>query len=200
MRWDDLFDDLESQIEHERGFGDVDLRAEEERLRLGRLSVRDRLMALSEAHGKRSRYSVPIALVTGETLALRPETFGKDWVGGELGGRGPRSAYGLLPLASIAGITLQRDAFGESIAPSAGQGEGPRLVDRIGIAFVLRDLCRRRRAVEVQTVAGGLHGTIDRVGRDHLDLAVHERGVPRRDELVDHVRVVSFSALVVVRL
>ncbi len=43
MRWDNLFDDLESQLEQELGAEDVDLLAEEERLRLGRLALRDRL-------------------------------------------------------------------------------------------------------------------------------------------------------------
>lgn len=47
MRWDDLFDDLESQLEQELGAEDVDLLAEEERLRLGRLTLRDRLLAMT---------------------------------------------------------------------------------------------------------------------------------------------------------
>jgi len=46
MRWDNLFDDLESQLELELGAEDLDLVAEEERLRLGRLALRDRLVAL----------------------------------------------------------------------------------------------------------------------------------------------------------
>ena len=42
MRWDNLFDDLESQLEQELDAEDIDLLAEEERLRLGRLGLRDR--------------------------------------------------------------------------------------------------------------------------------------------------------------
>ena len=45
MRWDKLFDDLESQLEREITAEELDLDAEEERLRLGRLSVRERLVA-----------------------------------------------------------------------------------------------------------------------------------------------------------
>ena len=37
MRWESLFDDMESQLEQELGAEDEQLRAEEERLRLGRL-------------------------------------------------------------------------------------------------------------------------------------------------------------------
>jgi hypothetical protein len=44
-----------------------------------------------------------------------------------------------------------------------------------------------------------LHGTIDRVGRDHLDIAVHERGVMRRETAVTEYRIVPFSSLVLVR-
>ena len=58
MRWDSLFDDLESQLERERTAEELDLEAEEERLRLGRLAVRDRLLALARAPGER-----PVRLV-----------------------------------------------------------------------------------------------------------------------------------------
>jgi hypothetical protein len=60
---------------------------------------------------------------------------------------------------------------------------------------VLRDLCRRRVAAEVHTTAGVRTGTIDRVGRDHLDLAVHERGEPRRHRNVADVLLLPFSAV-----
>ena len=43
VRWDNLFDDLEGQLENELNAEDLELRAEEERLRLGRLALRQRL-------------------------------------------------------------------------------------------------------------------------------------------------------------
>ena len=49
MRWDNLFDDLESQLEQELTAEEVDLQAEEERLRLARLGIRDRLRSLAHA-------------------------------------------------------------------------------------------------------------------------------------------------------
>ena len=48
--------------------------------------------------------------------------------------------------------------------------------------------------------SGEVHGTIDRVGRDHVDLAVHDRGEPRREGAVREVRIVPLAALLLVRL
>lgn len=64
MRWDDLFDDLESQLEREMTAEELDLEAEEERLRLGRLSVRDRLVALHESQ-RDAEYRLDVTLVAG---------------------------------------------------------------------------------------------------------------------------------------
>ena len=49
MRWDLLFDDLESQLDQEQRDEERALALEEERLRLARLTLRDRLTALSRA-------------------------------------------------------------------------------------------------------------------------------------------------------
>ena len=47
MRWDNLFDDLEAQLEYEADAERDELLAEDERLRLGRLSLRDRLSSIA---------------------------------------------------------------------------------------------------------------------------------------------------------
>ena len=73
------------------------------------------------------------------------------------------------------------------------------LSERLGLAFVLRDLCRRRRAVEVTAHGAVFHGTIDRVARDHLDVALHEPGTPRRASTVTEVRVIALAAIDLVR-
>ena len=51
MRWDLLFDDLESQLDHEQREEERALALEEERLRLGRLTLRDRLAAMAKEAG-----------------------------------------------------------------------------------------------------------------------------------------------------
>lgn len=197
MRWDNLFDDLEGQLEQELGAEETDLRAEEERLRLGRLTVRDRLLAVN--HGEEPA-PVRVMLTDGSALDLRPRTFGRDWISGDVVDQSARQAQFILPLDAIAGLLLTRVQVNTSLedAPSGESERG--LSRRLGLAFVLRDLCRRRQFVELVMSDGVIGGTIDRVGRDHLDLAVHEAGTARRESMVSHYRIVPFARLILVRL
>ena len=197
MRWDNLFDDLESQLEQELGAEETDLRAEEERLRLGRLTLRDRLLVLSvSAHAA----PVRVSLTDGSTLDLSPRTFGRDWISGDVVDHSSRRAQFILPLDAIASLRLTRAQVSDSLEDTATPENERGLSRRLGLAFVLRDLCRRRHAVELVLDDGLVGGTIDRVGRDHLDLAVHEAGTARRESMVSHYRVVPFSRVLFVRL
>ena len=197
MRWDNLFDDLEGQLEQELGAEETDLRAEEERLRLGRRTLRDRLLALNH---REDPVPVRVMLTDGSALELRPRTFGRDWILGDVVDQSARDVQFILPLDAIAGLLLTRVQVSDSL-DDASSAEGERgLSRRLGLAFVLRDLCRRRQSVELVMSDGVTRGTIDRVGRDHLDLAVHEAGTARRESLVSHYRVVPFARLLLVRL
>lgn len=198
MRWNNLFDDLESQLEHELGAEEVDLKGEEERLRLGRLTLRDRLMSIYAA-GTEGTGAVRLSLCDGTILRLQPLAFGKDWMSATVLDESRRRAQVVVPIWAIGSITLDREQIGSSlVAPQPEQQRG--LAARLSLAFVLRDLCRRRRAIELLLTGGVVHGTIDRVGRDHCDLAVHEVGVPRRDADVVQYRVVPFNQLLLVRM
>jgi hypothetical protein len=212
MRWDNLFDDLESQLEHELGVEDLELRVEEERLRLGRLSLRDRLRAASGVDAGRHR-AIRLWLVDGSTMLLRPMTFGRDWLSGDLvadeydrAGSQVASARALVPLDAIASVGLDDEQLVESLQAepdvdaSRTPEESPRLIDRLGLAFALRDLARRRSALTVTSRSGTLHGTIDRVARDHFDLALHDPGAPRRQSNVRGTRIVPMAALILVRV
>jgi hypothetical protein len=188
MRWDSLFDDLESQLERERTAEELDIEAEEERLRLGRLSMRDRLFALTLAPGNRT---IRIGLTGGIRLAVRPQSLGRDWLSAVLAdGR-----QCIVPLAAIATVSLGRAEVSASLAAMTQDT----VSGRLGLPFVLRDLCRRRRQVELTTLDGVLVGTIDRVGRDHLDLAVHDAGTARRESDVRDVLMLPIGRIVIVR-
>ena len=193
MRWDHLFDDLEGQLERELTAEEQDLGIEEERLRLGRLSVRDRVAALHEAG-----HPIGLTLTTGERLVADVDTLGRDWFSATVAEGAVRSARCLVPLASIASLVLAPGQVEPSLVPVRDARAEASLSMRLGLPFVLRDLCRRRWALDLVVGATTLHGTIDRVGRDHLDLAMHEPGSARRNTAVREVRVVPLKEIVLV--
>lgn len=192
MRWDELFADLEGRLEHELDVEQQELAAEEERLRLGRLAVRDRIIAMG-----RGEAPVTLVLVDGESLAVRIGTAGRDWIAGEVTVGASRQAV-IVPLAAIAGVLPEREQLERGLR-AAPEEALPDISARLGLTFVLRDLCRRRAGIELSTRVGSVTGTIDRVARDHLDVAEHEAGVPRRDSAVRRIRLVPFDAIVRVR-
>jgi hypothetical protein len=196
MRWDNLFDDLEGQLEQELGAEDIDLLAEEERLRLGRLGLRDRLRAMMPASSPTE--PVHLLLVDGSRVAVAVAAVGRDWIAGDLCGDAQRTASSVIPIAAISGCLPTPSQTAASVEVGAEAGVGS-LAARLGLPFVLRDLCRRRSALHVRTRGDDLHGTIDRVGRDHLDLAEHEPGVARRERAVRAIRLLPLSELVLVR-
>jgi len=211
MRWDDLFDDLESQLEQELGAEDVDLLAEEERLRLGRLTLRDRLLAMTRptatvvgspvrdgSVGASADDDLRLALRDGQLVSVSVGSIGRDWLVGEL--RGPRRGSCLVPLGGIASVLPTPAQLARSLDGDDTSDVPVHLSARLGLSFVLRDLCRRRASLDLSTASGErMHGTIDRVGRDHLDLAEHEAGVPRRAAAVTRIRMLPLEQLVLVR-
>ena len=195
MRWDQLFDDLESQLDHEQRAEERAIELEGERLRIGRLGLRDRLAAMSAEGGPDA--AVRLELVGGRVVQVRPAAFGRDWLSGHLGAPGaPGTRQCVIPLHAVAALLPGRHQLEASLAPQPESAA--RLAERIGLAFVLRDLGRRRLGVEVTTGDGRHHGTIDRVARDHLDLALHEPGVPRRERDVHGYRMVPFDRVLLV--
>lgn len=200
MRWDNLFDDLEGQLEHELSAEEVDLQAEEERLRLGRLSLRDRIQSVHEAHSRDDDYAIRVVLQSGDAVSLRPTTFGRDWFAADLVEGSSRSSQCIVPIAAIGSLVLSREQVATSLDATPGETSARSLAARLSLPFVLRDLCRRRSSLELRTSAGPVSGTIDRVGRDHLDLAVHDRNEPRRESIVVHYRVVPLTQIELVRV
>jgi hypothetical protein len=130
---------------------------------------------------------------------VAPGTFGRDWLAGELIEESGRRPQCIVPLDAIDGVMLERQQVAQSLEPIVDESSGA-LSARLGLQFVLRDLCRRRASVDLRLRSSRLHGTIDRVGRDHLDLAVHEPGQPRRESAISEFRIVRLSDLVLVRL
>lgn len=188
VRFEDLFDDLESQLEAELGVEQRDLHAEEERFRIGRLELRDRIAAAPRL--------LDLRLRAGARLRLRRMALGRDWLNGLVVEGAPVETGALVPLHAIVGIELDGDGSAESVR---ALHEADVLQARLSFAFALRDLARRRAPVILEGHMP-VAGTIARVGRDHLDLAVHEPGDHPRTSAVRAWRIIPFSSFDWVRL
>jgi hypothetical protein len=202
LRWENLFDDLEGQWETARLAEERDQRAEEERVRVARTVLRDRLRALTASDPPRP---LRLSLSDDTWIDLRAKVLGRDWLSGDLVVPGEvRTAREeqacILPLASVHALALDRDQVQSSLAPVSELPPERGIVDRIGLPFVLRDLCRRRARVELRLHGAVVGGTLDRVARDHVDVAVHESGTPRRESAVTGYRVVPLAGIVLVRV
>jgi hypothetical protein len=191
MRWDSLFDDLESQLERELTAEDADVAAEEERLRLARLGMRDRLVGIAGD-------PIGLVLVGGRRLTARLSDIGRDWAA--LRVEGPPAWSGVVPFEAIESVIVHPGAARSSIRGVETATGQPSLTERLGFAFVLRDLCRRRRYVRLELESGEIGGTIDRVARDHLDVAVHAPDAPRRESAIREVRIVPLRGVRLVTL
>jgi len=192
VRWDRFFDDLESQLASEWEAERAALDTEAERLRLSRIALRERLSVLVERESDSAPPSFEVA--DGTVLVADVSGVGADWVALE----DARSGALVVPIASIAAIGMPHADILRSARPAARRSV---LADRMTFGFVIRDLVRRRVSVSVHLTQGRmLAGTIDRAGADHLDIALHEPGTPRRASEVSGHRVVPFGAVAWIRL
>ncbi|CAH0230149.1 hypothetical protein SRABI76_02730 [Microbacterium oxydans] len=196
MHWDRLFEDLEGQLAAEWESERAALSAESERLRISRLDLRSRLRLMSEVGA-----SVAIELASGRRLPVTVRALGSDWIAVEsapgddmLHGRSVR----IVPLHAVRGIRTDHGTILASLENSTEPDTTLR--ERMTFGFVLRDLARRRVPVHLSLLIGDdVHGTIDRAGSDHLDLAVHDAGTARLAGAVQGFRIIPFSAVASVR-
>lgn len=180
MRWNDLFADLEAQLEFGQWQAVEEDAAELTRGMWAELALMDRLRAALEQR-------VRMVLRDGRHQSLVLKAVGPVWVGGT-----DDAGAVLIPRDAILSVdaVLRRAAI-----PSRPLQAGPQL------GAVYRMLARRREPIQItgrhgQTVA---EGTIDRVGKDHLDVALHARDEFRRTASLRGVRIVPFDAIQLVR-
>lgn len=189
MRWERFFDDLEDQLASEREAERAALDTEAERLRLARMPLRDRLLALSE--GDAGDPSPVFEFGDGERISADVVGVGADWAA--LRPRHGRPGVVMARLAAIVSIGMDESALLRSARP---QAPPTRLGERITFGFALRDLARRRTPAAVHLATGrALSGTVDRAGADHLDIALHEPGTARRSSAVSGHCIVAFDAV-----
>ncbi len=198
MRWERLFQDLEGQLEYETDAELEDLARDEERLRVARLTLADRVRNLSADKDVTVTVRLGVGRHTLECVIVR---VGRDWALVRILSPLALRGEALVPLGAISRFEFESTQNAQrSLAPRASRALG--LANDIGLPFVLRDLCRRRRHVTLVTHSEDVSGTIERVGRDHVDVAVHlphHSRATNRDGAVttvpfDHLLRVSLSS------
>lgn len=193
MQWDSFFQDLEDQLSAEWEAERAALDSEAERVRIARLDLRERISGLVAATG-RAR-GVRLELVDGATHEATLVAVGADWLSARLGDR----AVLLVRLDALAGVVTGEEELVQSARDGAARTD--RLAERVTFGFALRDLARRRVGVTLSTRAGRqLSGTLDRVAADHVDLAMHEPGAPRRAGEVRGFRLVPTAEIASARI
>lgn len=180
MRWDDLFADLEAQAQAllvaER---DAEV-AELTRLETSRLRLASRLRPAVGA-------MIRVRCLGAMTLAGRLSAVGAGWLLLDEGA-GREALLAAAAVTSISGLGRL------SGVPGSALDEG------LGIGHALRGVARDRSVLRAcLTDSTVLDGTLDRVGSDFVDFAVHAAGEPRRREDVREVLVLPISALAALR-
>jgi hypothetical protein len=192
VHWDRLFEDLEGQLASEWESERAALDAESERLRISRLELRSRLRVLCV-----SAAPATLDLPGGKRVRARLNALGSDWIAATIAqaeeSTSRRSSL-IVPLHAVRGLTIDHGLLLSSL--DEADDAAPVLRERMSLGFVLRDLARRRVPVRVVSVDDSdLHGTIDRAGADHLDLALHDPGEARTASAVHSFRIIPFAAV-----
>jgi hypothetical protein len=180
VRWDDLFADLEAQagaLELTERAAEV---AEHTRIEVGRLRLVDRLRGADNL-------AVRVGCLGGVSVRGTVEAVGAGWLLLDEGS-GREALIRLEAVTTVAGLGRQSGVPREQGAVES----------RLGLRHALRAVARDRSSVRAGLIDGGtVDGTLDRVGADFVELAVHPPGEARRRSGVRKVLVVPLTALAV---
>jgi hypothetical protein len=182
MRWQQLFDDLQSQFEAEEAAAERAESASRARAEVGAVRLVERLAG---AHG----FPVGLGLGGAGQVAGVLAGIGPDWVLIE-DDQGREQLVALVAVRTVAGLGRR----------TAAPERAGTVRARLDLRWALRGRVRDRSAVQLVLDDGAtLTGTLDRVGADYVELAVHPADAPRRSESVQEVRAVVIGAVAVVR-
>lgn len=183
MRWDALFEDMEAQLASEHLLGLESEISERARVETAGIELSDRLRG---AIGQK----IDVKLRSGTLVSGTLSHVGSEWLVLDEG----RHQW-LVP--------------GEAVLTYQGLGRQARAsqsktVQRLGLASALRMLSRDRSEVAVHLLGStseerAMRGVVDRVGKDHFDLAVMMPGEVRRHGSVVFVATVPFRSLAALR-
>ena len=181
MRWQQLFEDLQSQFEAEELAAERAESASRTRAEVGAVRLGERLA------GARGSSLVLAVRGAGNVTGTLVDQ-GVDWLLLE-DGQGRELLVAMAAVRAVGGLG-RRTALPEP--------DGVR--SRLDLRWALRGLARDRSAVQLLLDDGGtLTGTLDRIGADFVEIAEHPGDLPRRSEAVQGVRAVVIGAVAVVR-
>ncbi len=178
MRWESLFADLEAQFEADSARNRISEVQEIVRIERARQTMLQRL----ERHlGTR----VDLQLLGAERPSGELSAIGRDWLMLAHAGREE-----LIPFRAL--------AWWRGL--EAGRGPETRQ-RRVGFSQALRMLVRDRARVGIGGIDGQLlaTGTLDQVGQDFVEVALHEQDEFRRGPVVLGRSLIPFSAIARVR-
>lgn len=180
MRWNDLFADLEAQLRFGQWENVEQDAAELTRGFWAELTLMDRVRA---ALGQR----VQLLLGDGRMQVLDLKAVGPTWIGG---------------VDDASSLIIMREAI-VGVDSSLTRAEVPSRPLQAGpsVLAIYRALARRREPVQVVSTTGATlaEGTIDRVGQDHIEVALHARDEFRRSSVVQGRRIIPTDAIQLVR-
>lgn len=182
VRWDELFADMEAQLDQAEQRS-VELEAAETaRAELSRLTLAERL----SAHRNRMVRLLP---AHGDVLEGELTDIGAGWAVIR-----ERHFQHLVPLHSVVwweGLHRKFEIINERA-----------VLRKLGMGHVLRALAASRAHVRVllldPSARGDLKGTLDAVGHDFFDLALHPDDQFRRRAAVKAVRTVPFGSVALI--
>ena len=182
MRWEGLFDDLEAQaaaLEQAERAAEVDERTRSE---IGALAWGDRARASLGA-------SVRARLAGGLAVSGLLCRAGPDWLLLDEGA----GREALIVSAAVLGLR----GLGRYSAVPDSDGV---VAARLGLRHALRAIARDRSVVRIHLRDGTtVDATIDRVGRDFVEVATHAAAELRRRQDVRDIELVPLTAITAVR-
>ncbi len=180
MRWEELFADLEAQADALTVAERAAEVAELTRLEASRLDLAGRLRPAVGG-------SITVRCLGATVLAGRLGAVGTGWLLLDEGA-GREALVATAALTSVAGLGRLSGAAASVLDA------------RLGIGRVLRGVARDRSVVRIcLTDSSVFDGTLDRVGSDFVEFAVHAAGEPRRRGEVREVLMLPIGALATLR-
>jgi len=198
MRWEHLFADLEARFDELDDAAAAAETADRERVAMGAVQAQQRLVGSIGGQ-------IRVRLAGGATLGGVLRTVGPDFL--MLTEAQTRDC--LVPLGAVTAVEGLTSVTGAALTG---------LAVRLDLRRALRGLARDRSPVSlaltgwtgavatagqgagsVAAGSGEITGTIDRVGADFIEIAVHAAWEPRRAGAVRSVALVPITALVLVR-